>query len=324
MNGGKREPHDLEDDWDDPTEITEPTGTPLPRVNPTAQPQFDLVIEEEEESIQDLDVEDLEVEDLDVEDLEVEELEDLDELVDLAPIDHEFPGGPAFVVLEPDEPARVFWVHDDLILGRGADVHIPMASPAISRRHASILLTAEGCVLEDLLSDNGTFVNNEQVERKVLWPGDTVRIANVELQFLGYSEDEQRYDDEPATALPRYEWQLPPWTDSETMMMDGRLMARQARVRTLLSRGVLRAAESDERWRLGHERRFLGGEEGIPVAGSVLERAAEINWTGTAHQLRKMSRRAPVVVNGRDVEEHNLEPGDTIVVGKARFEYGLD
>lgn len=298
-----------EEDSEEITEVDvlQPADPPPPPPGPA----FDLVIDDEDD-------------DEDLPELAADDLMDLDELEALAPIDHEFPGGPAFVVLEPDQPARVFWVHDDLILGRGSDVHIPIPSAAVSRRHASILLTAEGCVLEDLLSDNGSFVNGERIERKVLWPGDSVRIATVELRFLGYSPEEQQHEGQPAADLPRYAWQLPPGSEAETMMLDGRIMARTVRIRGLLGQGALHAEGSDERWRLGHERHVLGGEGGIPVAGSVLERAAEITWTGSGHHLRRMARRDLLRVNGEPVSERMLAPGDVVDVARARFVYTLD
>jgi pSer/pThr/pTyr-binding forkhead associated (FHA) protein len=303
-----------EDDWDEPTQITQ--ITPVRPAPPPPEPAFDLVIDEVEDDVED------ELEDLP--ELAADDLVPLEEIEELAPIDHEFPGGPAFVVLEPDEPARVFWVHDDLILGRGADVHIPIPSAAVSRRHASILLTAEGCVLEDLISDNGSFVNGERIERKVLWPGDTIRIASIELRFLGYTPAEQHHAGQPATALPRYAWQLPPGSDSETLMLDQRIMARTVRIRSLLGQGALRSTDGEAHWRLGHERHVLGGEGGIPVEGSVLERAAEISWTGSGHLLRKMARRDLLRVNGEPVTERMLTPGDEIQVARATFTYALD
>ncbi len=252
---------------------------------------------------------------------------DLPEILDaeaLAPIDHEEPGGPAFVVLERGQPDRVFFVHEDLLLGRGREANIPIASATVSRRHAMIVLTEEGCVLEDLLSDNGTFINGDRVERKVLWGGDTVRLGTVELHYLGETQEEQLWEGKPAIELPRLEWQLSGNVDSSTLMLDERLMKRMVAIRTLLRRGYVKPAVGTKLHKPGHGRIWFGGDDGLPISGLSKGRAAVVVWTGRKHQLRKLGRWTKVKVNGKAVTEVELEPGDEIQVGGSRFVYGLE
>ena len=52
------------------------------------------------------------------------------------------------------------------VLGRDPDVVAWMDSATVSRRHARILVTAEGAVLEDLGSHNGTYVRGERVRER--------------------------------------------------------------------------------------------------------------------------------------------------------------
>ena len=52
-----------------------------------------------------------------------------------------------------------------------------LTHPAVSRRHAKITMSRANCVLEDLKSANGTYVNNTRVERAKLKPGDVVRFG---------------------------------------------------------------------------------------------------------------------------------------------------
>ncbi|HVE69979.1 MAG TPA: FHA domain-containing protein, partial [Thermoanaerobaculia bacterium] len=47
----------------------------------------------------------------------------------------------------------------------------------VSRRHARITLSGDGCLLEDLKSANGTYVNNNRVERADLKQGDLIRFG---------------------------------------------------------------------------------------------------------------------------------------------------
>ncbi len=66
---------------------------------------------------------------------------------------------------------------ESMMVGRDRSCAIVLTHPAVSRRHARITLTGSACVLEDLKSANGTFVNNTRVERAKLKPGDVVRFG---------------------------------------------------------------------------------------------------------------------------------------------------
>ncbi len=66
---------------------------------------------------------------------------------------------------------------ESMMVGRDRSCSIVLTHPAVSRRHARITLSGATCVLEDLKSANGTFVNNTRVERAKLKPGDVVRFG---------------------------------------------------------------------------------------------------------------------------------------------------
>ena len=68
----------------------------------------------------------------------------------------------------------------DLEVGRGENSAITIPDPSLSRRHSVLQVSAEGVVVEDLESSNGTFVNGTRVGRRALVPGDRVRFGNVE------------------------------------------------------------------------------------------------------------------------------------------------
>jgi hypothetical protein len=65
----------------------------------------------------------------------------------------------------------------EVMVGRDRTCSIVLTHPAVSRRHAKITLSGASCVLEDLKSANGTYVNNARVERANLKPGDVVRFG---------------------------------------------------------------------------------------------------------------------------------------------------
>lgn len=66
---------------------------------------------------------------------------------------------------------------DSVMVGRDRSCSVVITHPAVSRRHARITMNNGGCVLEDLKSANGTYVNNSRVEKVVLKPGDVVRFG---------------------------------------------------------------------------------------------------------------------------------------------------
>jgi DNA-binding winged helix-turn-helix (wHTH) protein len=82
---------------------------------------------------------------------------------------------------------RIAWARREVslrpgenVLGRDPDVVAWMDSPTVSRRHAHILVSAEGAVLEDLGSHNGTFVRGQRVTSPVaLRDGDEIRLGSV-------------------------------------------------------------------------------------------------------------------------------------------------
>src|SRR5205823_6666070 len=54
---------------------------------------------------------------------------------------------------------------NNIMVGRDRNCAVVLSHPAVSRRHAKITLSSTTCLLEDLKSANGTYVNNTRVER---------------------------------------------------------------------------------------------------------------------------------------------------------------
>ncbi len=69
----------------------------------------------------------------------------------------------------------VFDRHDTFIVGRSRYVHCPMPDDtALSRDHFLIEISPPRCEIRDLGSTNGTFVNDQRVERTRLQSGDMI------------------------------------------------------------------------------------------------------------------------------------------------------
>lgn len=63
-------------------------------------------------------------------------------------------------------------------VGRGEESYFCIASQNISRDHAKAKVNSTNLVLQDSYSRNGTFVNDERIQKKTVKPGDIVRFAD--------------------------------------------------------------------------------------------------------------------------------------------------
>lgn len=70
-------------------------------------------------------------------------------------------------------------------IGRDASQNdVVIDEPSVSRQHARVRLENGRFVLYDLASSNGTFVNNQQVQKQTLLDGDAVRFGSVDFYFM--------------------------------------------------------------------------------------------------------------------------------------------
>jgi serine phosphatase RsbU (regulator of sigma subunit) len=73
---------------------------------------------------------------------------------------------------------------DVVILGRSPQCDIPIPSPSISRQHARLMRIDGNWYIEDMLSRNGTAINNQPItSRYHLRKGDRIRICDFEAIF---------------------------------------------------------------------------------------------------------------------------------------------
>lgn len=91
-------------------------------------------------------------------------------------------------------------MHDEIIVGRSEDSGIQLSDARVSRHHARISImpspTDPGAyVVEavDMGSTNGTFVNNTEISRALLRPGDKIRMGETILKIQARDEGEVLY-----------------------------------------------------------------------------------------------------------------------------------
>ena len=68
---------------------------------------------------------------------------------------------------------------DETVLGRSSESDLVLPDKFTSRRHARIVRTDVGYLIEDLSSHNGTLVNGKQIDRPVpIRDGDVVKLSS--------------------------------------------------------------------------------------------------------------------------------------------------
>jgi len=70
-----------------------------------------------------------------------------------------------------------------LTIGRGRAAEIRLRDGLASRQHAEIVGQAESCVVRDLMSANGTFVNGKPIRSKTLSEGDVITVGDTRIIF---------------------------------------------------------------------------------------------------------------------------------------------
>ena len=71
-----------------------------------------------------------------------------------------------------------------ITIGRTASNDIQVDNVAVSAHHARIVKQGRSCVIEDLNSTNGTFVNERKITRKVLKENDIITIGKHSLVVM--------------------------------------------------------------------------------------------------------------------------------------------
>jgi pSer/pThr/pTyr-binding forkhead associated (FHA) protein len=85
----------------------------------------------------------------------------------------------------PDAGARFLLDTDVVTVGRHPDSDIFLDDISVSRRHATFTRTANGYVISDLGSLNGSYINRDRIDTDVvLSGGDEVQIGKYRLIFF--------------------------------------------------------------------------------------------------------------------------------------------
>lgn len=91
-----------------------------------------------------------------------------------------------YLIYEPNTPnKRIYELRFGVnTIGRGEDNTIVVLHGYLSRHHAQIAIAADGIILTDLQSLNGTFVNELKIDRSEIKDGDLIRVGSVFFRFV--------------------------------------------------------------------------------------------------------------------------------------------
>lgn len=103
------------------------------------------------------------------------------------------PKRPCLVVIAGAHLGEIFPVEGEIIIGRDADANLRLAEDeGVSRRHARVTPVADGALLADLGSQNGTYVDGDKVQERVLKEGMKIRVGQTTvLKFARYDAVEE-------------------------------------------------------------------------------------------------------------------------------------
>ena len=83
-------------------------------------------------------------------------------------------------VLKGPKPGQIFTLKaGDNVVGRAPNCDIVLVSNGVSKAHAKLIVQNDQCVVTDLASSNGTFVNGTKIKDRILRVGDKIAFHDV-------------------------------------------------------------------------------------------------------------------------------------------------
>jgi pSer/pThr/pTyr-binding forkhead associated (FHA) protein len=101
------------------------------------------------------------------------------------------PQGSSMLVVQrgPNAGARFLLDSDLVSAGRHPDSDVFLDDVTVSRRHAEFRKSADGYVVRDVGSLNGTYVNRDRVDEVLLSNGDEVQVGKYRLVYYAAADD---------------------------------------------------------------------------------------------------------------------------------------
>lgn len=193
-------------------------------------------------------------------------------------------------------------------IGRQPDNDLCLEDPAVSAHHARLVQVQNVLYLEDLSSTNGSFVNEQRIDRRQLRNTDALRFGTHRVVFR---------EQPGSTAEPAIVGEL--LVADKTMVVpspaarEGSLPARKVGIVEILS-----GQTGESHYLLTRQVSLIGAQDDavITLTGWFAPKtAAMISRKGDAYVVSQTESGKRILVNGRPVQrEHALRHGDVVEV----------
>ena len=200
------------------------------------------------------------------------------------------------------------------VIGRDADCDFTVASDSASRRHAQLEVREGRLVVTDLGSTNGTFVNGQRVEERVLGVGDEVRFDLVSFRVEGPI-------DPGRTSVGATADEAASWVHSALEAAGAKVVSTPG------SRLEIVAGMEAKSFGLTKGKYVIGRAPGSDIElseDSVSSRHAQLEMTAGGWRLTDLQSTNGTFVNDRRIDSVDLKPGDRIHFGEVRVKFAGD
>ncbi|MDQ6961905.1 MAG: FHA domain-containing protein [Mariprofundaceae bacterium] len=203
------------------------------------------------------------------------------------------------------------------IIGRGEQADIRLDHRAVSGKHARIIRVGNKCIIEDLGSTNGTFINSRKMPKHLLQHGETIQIGNYMLRF---SHDGQESKQKPE----------PEMDSDKTMIIQPPSQAKErSKAEKDMPLGAIQMLSgplTGKSYELVNSLTNIGkGDQcRIKVKGfTVGKQAAVITRRHTGYQITRLEGMSKTRVNGTALgeQQHLLADGDIIELGDIKMQF---
>jgi pSer/pThr/pTyr-binding forkhead associated (FHA) protein len=98
--------------------------------------------------------------------------------------------------------AQIFPIKTRVVrIGRKFDNDLVLQDLSISRYHAEIQYDGDRFLLVDLNSSGGTFLNNQRVEKTILYSGDIISLSSTPIMFMNEHENTRKGSEADTSSL---------------------------------------------------------------------------------------------------------------------------
>ncbi|UCD57094.1 MAG: FHA domain-containing protein [Candidatus Hydrogenedentota bacterium] len=210
---------------------------------------------------------------------------------------------------------------EKMIIGRADDCDIPIDNLAVSRHHA-IIEKKEGIfTINDLDSNNGTFVNGQRIhEPTILNFGDEIGVGKHVLVFDSHSKKTKPVQvSPPGSAVPEMDL-----AERGTMFVEPEKMEKIQKKATVARKAHLQIKGAGTAGLIPLEKTDIvfgkARDCDVKIRGFFASRRhAILSRLEKGFQLTNLATFSPTQVNGTRIESALLCDGDEISMGKSSF-----